>query len=269
MKKKLLYFTSIMLFLVTTINAQTTIWDMGNNKTILNDGTEVIGDWPIRDVFAAETMIKSLGIFPGPNSFGATSAQAASGFTDSYTAVNRFTSGGASAAFATGAPTSRYLYFNVSGACTIKVWFKGGNSTSTRSLLISNGTLPVLGSGASVNGAALIVEAAVTTAGKYYVYCDNGINIYKIEVVGATVNTPALSTDSFQKVSQVNVYAKDNKIFLSNVKSKTAVSVYTVAGALVKFLETAEDTSIDVKAGVYVVKASSAEGTKSVKVIVQ
>ncbi|WP_281335938.1 T9SS type A sorting domain-containing protein [Flavobacterium eburneipallidum] len=269
MKKKLLYFTSIVLFSVTAVNAQTTIWDIGNNTTVLNDAAVVTGDWPVGPAFASETVVKGLGIFPGTaTTFGAIGTQSSGSFSDSYSAVNRFPTGGASGGSATALPTSRYVYFNVSGSCTIKIWFKGGNSTSTRSLFVSDGTT-VLQSGASVNGAAVIVEKTVSAAGKYYVYCDNGNNIYKIEIVGATVNTPALSTDNFQKESQVNVYAKENKIFLSNVKSKTAVSVYTVAGALVKTTETAEDTSIDVKAGVYVVKASSEEGTKSVKVIVQ
>ena len=268
MKKKLLYLTSIVLFSVSAINAQTTIWDMGNDKTTLNSGTEVIGDWPVRDVFPAETMIKSLGIFPGINSFGATSVQAASGFTDSYTAANRFTTGGASAGNATAEPTSRYLYFNVSGACTIKVWFKGGNTTSTRSLFVSNG-LTKIGTGASVNGAPVIVEASAIAAGKYYVYCDNGINIYKIEVTGATVNTHALSTNNFQKESDVVVYANDGKIFLSNIKSSTNVEVYSVLGALVKSAKAEADTSLDINAGVYIVKAKSAEGEKSVKVIVK
>lgn len=272
MKKKLLYLTSIVLFSVSALNAQTTIWDIGNNKTILNGGAEVVGDWPAilptAAPFLSETVIKGLGIFPGSaTTFGAIAANVASGFSDNYTSINRFPTGGASGGSATALPTSRYLYFNVSGACTIKVWFKGGNTSSTRTLFVSNGTT-VLGSGASLNGVSLIVEATATAAGKHYVYCDNGNNIYKIEVTGATINTPALSTKDFQKELDVTVFAKDGKIFLSNIKSSTKVNVYNVLGALVKTAQLDADSSLDVNGGVYIVNAKSTEGEKSVKVIV-
>ena len=269
MKKKLLYLTSIMLFSISAINAQTTTWDIGNNSTVLNDATAITTEWPIGTAFLSETVKSGLGIFPGSGvtTFGAISGQVASGFSDGYTCPNRFPTGGASGGSATALPTTRYLYFNVSGACTIKVWFKGGNTTSTRTLFVSDGTT-VLGSGASVNGAALIVSATATAAGKHYVYCDNGNSIYKIEITGATVNTPALSTKDFQKELDVTVFAKDGKINLSNIKSSTTVNVYNVLGALVKTAQVDADSSLDINGGVYIVNAKSAEGEKSVKVIV-
>lgn len=260
-----------MLFSVTAINAQTTIWDIGNNTTVLNDAALVSGDWPIAPAFQAETVVKGLGIFPGAGvtTFGAIAAQNASGFSDGYTCPNRFPTGGASGGSATAVPTTRYLYFNVSGACTIKVWMKGGNSTSTRSLFVSDGLSKIGSDGASVNGAAVIVTAAAAAAGKYYVYGDNGNNIYKIEVTGANVTTPALSTKDFQKELDVTVFAKDGKIFLSNIKTSTKVNVYNVLGALVKTAQLDADSSLDINGGVYIVNAKSAEGEKSVKVIVQ
>ena len=268
MKKKLLYLTSIVLFSFTVINAQTTVWDMGNNSTTLN-GTVTTGDWPIGGAFTSQTVINGLGIFPGTDvtTFGVISAQANT-FSDGYTAVNRFATGGASVDFATAIPTSRYIYFNVDGACTIKVWFRGGNSNETRSLYISDGTTK-LATGAAVKGAREIVSATATTAGKYYVYCDNGNNIYKIEVTGANVTTPVLSTKNFQKELDITVYSKGSKIFLSNIKSSTNVEVYNVLGALVKKAKVDADTSLDINSGVYIVKAKSTDGEKAVKVIVQ
>ena len=67
----------------------------------------------------------------------------------------------------------------------------------------------------------------------------------------------------------ITVYAKQNKIFLSNLKSKTQINVYNLLGALVKSAQADADTSLDVNSGIYIVNAKSADGEKSVKVIVQ
>lgn len=271
MKRKLLYLTTIVLFSAFSMNAQTTIWDLGNNSSTLNGGTPVTTDWPTGDPFLVQTVKSNLVIFPGTaTTYGNIVAQPATNPfpSDGYTFINRFQTGGSSVAASGDAlPTSRYNYFNVSGACTVKVWFRGGNSSQTRSMFVSDGTT-IYGSAAAVNGAYVIFTANVTAAGKIYVYGDAGNNLYKIEVTGATVNTPALSTDSFQTESSVVVYANDSKINLSNVRSATKVSVYNVLGSLVKSIETSEDTSLDINNGLYIVKAQSAEGIKSVKVLV-
>ncbi|MBP6587670.1 MAG: T9SS type A sorting domain-containing protein [Flavobacterium sp.] len=57
-------------------------------------------------------------------------------------------------------------------------------------------------------------------------------------------------------------------MFLSNIKTSTKVNVYNVLGALVKTAQLDADSSLDVNGGVYIVNAKSAEGEKSVKVIV-
>lgn len=89
--------------------------------------------------------------------------------------------------------------------------------------------------------------------------------ITKIEVTFAG----PLAVDSFKADSSADVYSNGNQVFVSNVKSNTAVSVYSVTGALVKTLETSSDTSFDLNSGVWIVKAKSAEGEKSVKVLVK
>lgn len=272
MKRKLLYLTSILLFSAfLSMNAQTTVWDLGNNSSTLNGGTPVTTDWPTGPAFAAETIKSGLGIFPGSAvTFGNIVAQTATNPfpSDGYTFANRFQTGGSSVATSGDAmPTSRYNYFNVSGACTVKVWFRGGNSGETRRMFVSDGTT-VYATGVAALGAYVIFTANITAAGKIYVYGDAGNNLYKIEVTGATVNTPALGVDDFQADTASNVFSNGKSVFVSNVKSDTQVDVYGISGVLVKSFKTGSDTSFDLNTGIYIVKAQSAEGLKSVKVLV-
>jgi len=201
----------------------------------------------------------------------------AASFTDGYTAVNRFQlNGGGGGTVGNLLPTQRYVYFTVDGACTVKVWFKTGSNGAVRTVFCTNGTT-LLGSGTANSGAngdlvifTATISAVQAAVGKIYIYGDTtSNNIYKIEVAGANVTTPALSNKSFQKELDITVYAKQNKIFLSNLKSKTDVNVYNVLGALVKTAQLDSDTSLDINSGVYIVNAKSDEGEKSVKVIVQ
>lgn len=270
MKKKLLLLILPVLFTALSINAQTKVWDFGNDTT----------NWPLSAGIGNNEIVKDqLGLFPiaSNTNFGAVTASGAT-FTDGFTAVNRFQlNGGGGGTLGNLLPTQRYVYFTVDGACTVKVWFKTGSNGSARTVLCTNGS-ELLGSGTSIGGITpvdlVIFTANVSTAqaavGKIYIYGDTqSSNLYKIEVTGANVTTPALSTSSFQKELDITVYAKYNKIFLSNIKSSTKVNVYNVLGALVKSAQADADTSLDINSGVYIVNAKSADGEKSVKVIVQ
>lgn len=272
MKKKLLLLILPMLFMAFTINAQTKVWDFGND----------IVTWPLNAGIGNNEIVKDqLGLFPiaTNTNFGAVTASGAT-FTDGFTAVNRFQlNGGGGGTLGNLLPTQRYVYFTVDGACTVKVWFKTGSNGSARTVLCTNGS-ELLGSGTSVGslpGPAVDlviftanISSAQAAVGKIYIYGDTqSSNLYKIEVTGANVTTPALSTSSFKKELDITVYAKQNKIFLSNLKSKTQVNVYNVLGALVKTAQVDTDTSLDINSGVYIVNAKSADGEKSVKVIVQ
>lgn len=288
MKKKLLLLILPMLFSALSINAQT-IWDFGNSTSSIN-GASAVAAWPVTasgvGTIGADTnaVIDKLGLFSNDPSatsdivnFGAVNASGAT-FTDGFTAVNRFQlNGGGGGTAGNLLPTQRYVYFNVDGACTIKVWFKTGSNGSARKVMCTNG-VELLGSGTSIGGTTpvdlVIFTATVSTAqaavGKIYIYGDTASsNLYKIEVTGANVTTPALSTSSFKKELDITVYAKQNKIFLSNLKSSTKVNVYNVLGSLVKSIQADADTSLDINSGVYIVNAKSADGEKSVKVIVQ
>jgi len=272
MKRKLLYLIITFLLSTSFVNAQTKTWTFDNVTT-----------WPVVGITSGgpAVVIDNLGCFPHSTSttgLFAVQQTTTTGFSDSTSYTSLLKTNGSSAA-ANYTPTLRYFYFNIDGNATVKVWFKhGSNSTTgTRTLYLSKDGSPgtpgistLVGSTPVEMGATGILNFTTTTgAGKYYIYDDNSLYICKIEVTGATVNTPALATNSFQKESDVTVYSKDSKIFLSNIKSATQVDVYNLLGALVKSTQTDSDTSIDGNSGVYVVKAKSAEGEKSVKVIVQ
>jgi len=270
MKKKLLCLVLPMLFTALSVNAQTKVWDFGNDTVT----------WPLSAGIGYNEIVKDqLGLFPiaTNTNFGAVTASAAS-FTDGFTAVNRFQlNGGGGGTAGNLLPTQRYVYFTVDGACTVKVWFKTGSNGSARTVLCTNG-VELLGSGTSIGGTTpvdlVIFTANISTAqaavGKIYIYGDTASsNLYKIEVTGANVTTPALATPGFQKELDVTVYSKQNKIFLSNLKSTTKVNVYNVLGSLVKSIQADADTSLDINSGVYIVNAKSVDGEKSVKVIVQ
>lgn len=89
--------------------------------------------------------------------------------------------------------------------------------------------------------------------------------IAKIEVTFAN----PLGTDDFKADASATVYANGNQVYVSNVKSATTVSVYSVTGALVKTVDTSADTNFDLASGVWIVKTKSAEGEKSVKLLVR
>jgi len=270
MKKKLLLLILPMLFSALSVNAQTKVWDFGND----------IVTWPLSAGIGYDEIVKDqLGLFPIPTNtnFGAVTASGAT-FTDGFTAVNRFQlNGGGGGTAGNLLPTQRYIYFNVDGACTVKVWFKTGSNGTARKVMCTNG-VELLGSGTSIGGATpvdlVIFTANISTAqaavGKIYIYGDTASsNLYKVEVTGANVVTPALATKVFQKELDITVYAKNNKIFLSNLKSRTQINVYNLLGALVKTTQAEADTSLDINSGIYLVNAKSADGEKSVKVIVQ
>lgn len=276
-----------MLFSALSINAQT-IWDFGNSTSSIN-GASAVAAWPVTasgvGTIGADTnaVIDKLGLFSNDpaNSdivtFGAVNASGAT-FTDGYIAVNRFQlNGGGGGTAGNLLPTQRYVYFTVDGACTVKVWFKTGSNGSARKVMCTNGEV-LLGSGTSVGGITPVdlviftanISAVQAAVGKIYIYGDTATsNLYKIEVTGANVTTPALANKNFQKELDITVYATQNKIFLSNIKSSTKVNVYNVLGALVKTAQVDADSSLDINSGVYIVNAKSADGEKSVKVIVQ
>ncbi|OOV18506.1 T9SS type A sorting domain-containing protein [Flavobacterium sp. LM4] len=288
MKRKLLYLTAVLLFSVGSINAQTTTWNFSDN-TVSGTVTVPSPAFPTAGVLTSASgstagtspntiNVGGLNLY-GHTAVGASAFAAISGnsqtFSDGYVGANRASTGGSSAA-ATGTflPTIRYFSFNVSGPCTVKAWIKhttaiptNGTVPTTRTLYVSDGAA-LYGSGSVTNDVTAnlsnVVTVNVTNSGLVYIYGDSSFAVYKIEVSGAT-----LSTNNFQADSKVTIFGADGKINVANVTAAAKVSVYSITGALVKSTATSEDVSLSVKSGVYIVKAQSEEGTKTVKVLVK
>jgi hypothetical protein len=88
-------------------------------------------------------------------------------------------------------------------------------------------------------------------------YIDN-LELYRTDILGLNDVSSVVST---------NVNAVGSKIFVSNVKSSTEVSVYSITGALVKSFKTDTDTDFNFKSGLWIVKIKTIDGEKSVKLI--
>jgi exo-poly-alpha-galacturonosidase len=78
------------------------------------------------------------------------------------------------------------------------------------------------------------------------------------ENLGVKDNTPT---------SAVQISGYKNRIAISNVKSETAVAVYSITGAKVKTFKTNQDVDFEFQNGVWIVVIKAADGQKSVKVI--
>jgi len=264
MKRKLLYFTAIVLFSAfSSITAQT-VWDLGGNSAT----------WAATATATTTNVVRdNLGLYPGSTvtTFAIIETSAITfAAPDAYTSVNRFKLNGGGNAVSN-KPVQRYLYFAAAGSVSVKIWFRTGGS-GTRTLYVTDGTnvLGSLGSSSSTDNLVLTTPAT-TVNGNVYIYGDQSINIYKIEVTGAVGTTalmPSLGTDDFQADAASSVYSNGKSVFVSNVKSDTQVDVYGISGALVKSFKTGADTSFDLNTGLYVVRSKSAEGEKTAKVLV-
>ncbi len=255
MKKTLLYLILPMLFTAVNVNAQNRTWEIGTTST----------DWPadLAQMATGEQVINGLTVAAVSASFGGMAVAPASiVFSDSYDPANEWKSNGNSSV--TGVmPARRYFSFPVNGPSTIKVWFRV-NGTGGRACLISDGTT-LLGQMTDEDSTKpLLLTVSYTGAGgTIYVYSNSSVNYHKI-----AVTTAPLGLDD-KSVVTTNVHAAGNRIYVSNVKSNTQVDVFSMNGSLVKSLKTENDTNFDLKTGAYIVNAKSADGEKSVKVIVK
>ncbi|POY40789.1 hypothetical protein C3L50_04645 [Flavobacterium alvei] len=256
MKKTLLLFTFAMLSITTMTIAQNRTWEIGTTST----------SWPadLAQMTTGTQEINGLTVAAVSATFGGMAVAPASiVFSDGYDPENEWKSNGNSSI--TGAlPARRYFSFPVTGPSTIKVWFRV-NGTGARACLISDGT-NILGQMTDEDSTKplLLTVSYTGAAGTIYVYSNSSINYHKIAVTDGV-----LSNKNFQKDLDITVFAKDSKIYLSNIKSTTKVNVYNVLGSLVKTAQVDADSSLDINSGIYIVNAKSADGEKSVKVIVQ
>lgn len=272
MKTKLLSIALAMGLFATALNAQTKTWDFGNDHTT----------WPLGSGITSNTVVvDNLGLYANApdaetqiSNFGAVTSSNAS-FPDGFTGSYRLQLNGAGYTGGTflSTPTQRFLYFNVSGACTVKVWFKTGSNGATRTVYVTDGTTTI-GSASTNDGTnndfAIITASYTGAAGRLYVYGGAACNLYKMEVTGATVSTPVMSTNNFKEGSLAKVFSNGKQVYVSNVLTSTQVDVYSMTGALVKTMKTEADTNFDfLNSGLYIVNLTSAGGRKSFKVAVQ
>ncbi|MCK7589073.1 pectinesterase family protein [Subsaxibacter sp. CAU 1640] len=67
--------------------------------------------------------------------------------------------------------------------------------------------------------------------------------------------------------TSVNIKTYNQKLFISNVTSKTEVRVYSMTGALLKSCSTYTDMEMALPQGLWIVKATSEKGSKTVKLL--
>jgi hypothetical protein len=268
MNKKLLC-SLLTLLSVMTSEAQTKVWDFLTNTTILPINFQGVPT-------ATEDIVDDLGRFAhsSSNNF-AKEAQGASTFADGYISNRRANMNGAGQAFEV-LPTVRFFFFDVSSNCTIKVWARP-QSADIKTLFISNAE-SILGSTTNVVNSGPVILEGTNNAGakRIFIYCeDGGYGIYKIEVSGATVTTTIPMADWLLNVKETNLshikyYVKDRTVFLSNIDTELDILVYSITGSLVKTIRTSlSDMSFEIdQTGIYILKLSSSDGQKSIKLIV-
>ncbi|MCH4551704.1 T9SS type A sorting domain-containing protein [Aestuariibaculum lutulentum] len=88
--------------------------------------------------------------------------------------------------------------------------------------------------------------------------------IFENGVYARTLSTK----DKVLKVS-TDVQARGNRIYVSNVISKTEINIYSITGALIKSVSTKEDMDFSFRSGLYIATVKTAEGQKSVKLLVK
>tara|TARA_R110002096_G_scaffold231963_1_gene421836 strand:- start:2446 stop:3279 length:834 start_codon:yes stop_codon:yes gene_type:complete len=275
MKQKLLLFILPMLLLTVTIQAQTKIWDFGGDPAYTSP--EQIAMWPIAAFNAAEatTVEKDKLFLVGDSSgdkFGqienAGGATWDAGTGDEYTSVNRFKFNGGSNP-TDNLPAYSYMYFPVTGAVDVKIWFRSGSSSDTeRILYISDGTTLLNSHQVVGTGEPQTITASYTgTGGNIYIYDSNSFNLYKIVVTGAGASDLVLSASDFKSPVSTNIKAIGDRIYVSNVKLNTEVNIYSITGALVKSFKTNADTDFEFKSGLYIATVKTIEGQKAVKLL--
>lgn len=308
MKKKLLYLTSILLFTAASINAQTKVWDFGANAlgagftdmiTVANQTTSAL--FPVGSLTGGVDAGNQVSTLAATATFGSLQINTAAGdrWRSDNTALvlydaqlnntiggvaikpvfNGATTSGRLAFNGGGHKTRRYIIITLAAGQTMTMYFK--NSVTTA------GNLDVRGPGGSnVTVAAYVaggtadmrtVKITADVAGDYKVGTNldlttstdpSKLELYRIydADVNAGIN---LSAEGFEFGSSLDVFSIGNQVYVTNIASATQIQVYSVLGSLVKSVKASENTNFELNSGIYIVKAQSAEGTKTVKVIVK
>ncbi|HCC93552.1 MAG TPA: hypothetical protein DEQ26_04365 [Flavobacteriaceae bacterium] len=265
MKKSLIFSALSLTIMSLSVNAQTLTksWDF---STWTNESTG----------YSETKIIDNLGLFAGASitNMGVVESNNAT-FPDTWKGTKRLKlNGGSYETTETSfiSPSKRYLFFSVTEPVKIKVWFKSGSSSGTRTLYITDGKEVI--SKVDVNGNDNIATDYIEYkggAGTIYLGGDQALNIYKIEVYdGKLGTTSTLSTKNVSTKNSVKVISSNGKIFISNLKNtNTKINVYTYSGNLIKSLNATQDINFDLNNGNYIVNIQSDDEVTSTKVIVK
>lgn len=259
MKKRLLSALASLLIGTALMTAQTTTtWNFSDTSA-----------WPISGGYPSTTVVNNLGFLTGTTT--TTGAVEANNATfDGISFTQRMKLNGGSYVSGTtdfSMPTQRALFFDVTGASTIKIWYKNGGG-NTRTLYVTNGTSVINSFPYTDSSVGQVVTVNYTgSASRIYIGADQAINFYQI--TATNVGTTATLAVSNPTKDAAKIYSSGNQVFVSKITDNTKIDVYTMHGALVKTLNAKADISFDLKPGIYLVNASSAKGTKSQKVSVK
>lgn len=272
-EKKLLYLTLFLVTFCLTQNAQTKIWDFGGDASYTSAAQ--IAMWPLADFNAPEgATVKKDALFLVGDSSGdkygkienAGGKTWDAGTENEYTSINRFkTEGGSNPEDNNLNPTHSYMYFPLSGPVSIKIWYRSGGS-SERSLFISDET-SVLNSVTKVSDTdPYTITADYNGTGENIsIYSSNSFSLYKIEVSGSGAST--LSVNPVENLVKTKLRANNNRIYVTDVASRTQIKIYNVTGSLVKSINTATITDFCLKKGLWIAQIKTDKGQKTIKLL--
>lgn len=300
MKKTLLLLILPMLFSSVSVNAQTKVWDFGANPmgtgftdmiTVANQTTCALFTQPATAYGATSVSTQAL---TASATFGTLSILTFAGDrwrSDNTslvlydTQLNNTFGGVLVTPVFTGATTSGRLAFNGTDttlhprAYTITLTLGQTVTIYLKVNVATTGTLTVLPpSGSAITSLSYV--AAATNEMRTIKFTADKAGAYRISdptnkpefyrIYDADVNAGVnLSADGFEQDASLDIFSIKNQVHVSNIKSDTQIHVYNMTGALVKSVKASENASFELQSGVYIVNAKSAEGEKSVKVIVQ
>lgn len=302
MKKTLLLLIFPMLFSASYVDAQIKVWDFGadplgtgftNMITVANQTTCAL--------FASGsltygTAANSVQTVTASHAFGELTINTLAGDrwrSDNTDLVlydtqlnNTFNTVGVTPVF-TGAVKSGRLAFNGTGNATRRYYtiaLTAGQTVTIywKSNLIAAGTLTVTPpSGSSVattsaypavSGTPDFKTTKITAdiAGNYTIGDYAGkMETYRIYLADVNAGIYSLANNNFEGGASLDVFSVKNQVYVTNIVSDTQVNVYSLTGALVKSITTSNDINFDLNSGFYIVNLKSAEGQKSVKVMVK
>ncbi len=296
MKKQLLLFILPMLLFTATMQAQIKVWNFAGTNLVGYDN--IIGDnTKIEAILYSGTggNIGTSGAVDTANeigSFGSTSDKVfyvndsgkdrLRGNTVGITRYNEETKTIYEPFFGTGAPygrfyvngsgssSSRYFGFNLLIGDKITMYYYIDTSVQENLTIESpSGGITNIAVDNAAGKIAHEVHLDATENGVYKIYSQGGKlcvgRIYEDDV--KLSDGVVLSLKEKASPVSTNLQAVGNRVYVSNVKSSSEITIYSITGALVKSFKTNSDTNFAFKSGLYIATIKTIEGQKSVKLL--